>query len=53
MEELIRNSISQYNDFIAEAHLYEKWLMQTDDPELKNQLKNCGNQCVAKSSKCR
>ena len=38
MEELIRNSISQYNDFIAEAHLYEKWLMQTDDPELKNQL---------------
>ena len=38
MEELIRNSISQYNDFIAEAHLYEEWLMQTDDPELKNQL---------------
>lgn len=38
METLVRNVICRYNDFVAEAQLYEKWLQQVDDPELKKSL---------------
>lgn len=38
MEQLIRSVISKYNDYLAEAELYEKWLAQVDDPDTKNHL---------------
>lgn len=38
METLVRNVICHYNDFVAEAQLYEKWLLQAEDPVLKKQL---------------
>ena len=38
MEEFIRSVISKYNDFKAEAILYEKWLSKVDDPDTRNHL---------------
>ena len=38
MEEFIRSVISKYNDFKAEAILYEKWLSKEDDPDTRNHL---------------
>lgn len=38
METLVRNVICRYNDFVAEAQLYEKWLLQAEDPVLKKSL---------------
>lgn len=38
MEELIRSAICKYNDYVAEAQLYEKWLAQVDDPDTKSRL---------------
>lgn len=38
METLVRNVICRYNDFVAEAQLYEKWLLQAEDPVLKKKL---------------
>lgn len=38
METLVRNVICHYNDFVAEAQLYEKWLLQAEDPLLKKNL---------------
>ena len=35
MEELVRNAICQYNDYVAEAKLLGKWLEQADDPTAK------------------
>lgn len=38
MEEFIRSVISKYNDFKAEAILYEKWLSKVDNPDTRNHL---------------
>ncbi len=38
MEQLIRSVIGKYNDYLAEAQLYEKWLPQVDDTGKKNHL---------------
>lgn len=38
MEQLIRAVICKYTEYLAEAQLYNKWLMQTGDAETKNHL---------------
>lgn len=38
MEQLVRSVICKFNDYQAEAQLYEKWLTQADDPDTKNFL---------------
>lgn len=38
MEKLVRNAICHYNGFVAEAQLYEKWLLQSEELSLKKSL---------------
>lgn len=35
MEQFVRTVIGQYNGYVSEARLYEKWLTQVDDSEAK------------------
>lgn len=38
MENLVRTAIRHYNDFMAEAQLYETWVVQDNKPDLKQKL---------------
>lgn len=38
MEQLIRAVICKYPEYLAEAKLYNKWLLQAEDAETKNHL---------------
>lgn len=38
MEQFVRTIIGKYNGYVSEAKLYEKWLSQVDDSNVKAQL---------------
>ena len=38
MEMLVRNAICQYNTYVSEARLYEKWFFQMNDEEASKKM---------------